>query len=210
MKMKSKLLLTIPCAAVTAIAPVCACGETPTSAEKMADAIFKPTDITSPVKLDKSFSDSLKAMTQEERNHELVYDLYKRFNQPYDGTAKTIKELYMDNTVGINTNINPNFYSLKFNDEGKLIANFLGSITFVFLKDYDDNHKVNDYFMFTYDIKNMTVVIDEDKCFLSYVDDGYIIGLEKIRSNGGEHMKDIKDITQPITGLPNNSKNWIK
>ncbi|MCQ2748276.1 MAG: hypothetical protein MJ223_03515 [Mycoplasmoidaceae bacterium] len=61
--------------------------------------------------------------------------------------------------------------------------------------------------MFTYDIKNIEVGIDETNRFLTYKDEGHIIGIEKIRSFDGEHMNSIETIDQPIESLPKNSKN---
>ncbi|MCQ2748275.1 MAG: hypothetical protein MJ223_03510 [Mycoplasmoidaceae bacterium] len=123
--MKKTLYLT-PCISLAAIAPICSCGPSTTSAEAIANAIFGSTDIT-PTTLSTSFADALKSMSSEERKNELVYDLFNRFNQPIDSLDKTIKQLYVDNVVGINTNINTNFFSLEFNQD-KLIANFLGSV----------------------------------------------------------------------------------
>ena len=97
-----------------------------------------------------------------------------------------------------------------------------GYVSFVFLQDFSDECKTNDYLMLTFDIKNIEVEIDDENCSFSYkssldaINDNEpipCIGFIKMRSNGGndENMLAISDIDTNIDGeaynIPKNSHN---
>lgn len=208
---RNKLLLITPCLALApAICTVSCGGQSP--AQKIANAIFGPLDLT-PTSLDKSFKDALKSLNQEELNNELVYDLYMgaNANNQIPELDKSIRDLYKENKVELKINITTS--ELKF-DNDNLKASFVGYVSFIFLQDINESFKENDYIMITYDFKNIIPNINDD--YLGYDGgDGYSIGFIKTRCDGGqhEHLKHIPSINKDsfeFSNIPHNSKNWVK
>ncbi len=218
---RSKLLLATPCVALATITPVCACSQT-TEAQNIVDAIFGPLDIKA--NEISSFETELKKLSSEELNNELVYDLFALAPLAAGSGADfvvTMKDLYKNETIGLQTNITKK--SLSFDKDKRLVATFLGYVSFVFLKDYtesDRKFKTNDYIMLTFDMVDLPVGIDETTCSLIYKDNleniETCIGFIKMRWEDGkeEHMVPIESINlSEIIGeitIPHNSKNWTK
>lgn len=226
---KIKFITLVPSVALATVTPICACSQT-NQAQDIVDAIFGPLDIKTPKNLPVagSFEKSLKTLNQEELNNELFYDLFGLYRfgvPPEEHTAEMsswieeIRYLYENGAIQIKTNITRN--SLAFDDKGDLCANFLGYVSFVFIKESSLDsleYKVNDYFMLTYDLFNIKVQINEENCTLIYKSswEGVCIGFIKTRFNGGieEHMAPIESMNiVPMiesSEIPHNSKNWTK
>lgn len=208
---RSKLAFLAPCLAVTSFAPVVVSCAGQSQAEKIVDAIFNPLDLKS-TPLTRTFKDSLKTLSQEELNNELVYDLFAIANEKWINDAK---DLYRSGDIQIQTNITK--ISLAFNNDN-LYASFLGYVSFVFTKDRElagESFKTNDYIMLTYDFLDLEVEIDsETECSLCYSytnEEGVCLGFAKIRNDGGqkERLHPIEQIkAYSTTPIPKNSKNW--
>lgn len=216
---RSKLLFLVPCLTTIASVPFASsCGKKEWTNEDIADAIFAPTHIQNPVKIT-SFIDEFKKLSLHEQQAELIYDLYGLVNEPIEDVneGKRFEDLYKNNTVGITSNITRCSLEVK---DGKLIANFLGYINFVFLKDYSESEKKGDYLMITYDIYNLEVT--ETNCGLMFIDpkwgpEGepeFVIGFikMKISVDDEEHMIPIPSVNTAVYttyNCPTNSHNWV-
>ena len=128
-------LITLP----VVLASTISCSPIESEAEKIAKAIFNPAKLD-PVETDKTFINNLKSLSSDELNSELIYDLFDFANTDTTYVGKTISQLYEDGTVAIKTNISK--CNLRFDNE-KLLADFLGYVSFVFIKQYKENLKAN-------------------------------------------------------------------
>lgn len=207
---KIQLLLLTPCVSLTAIATSCSCNNRNKTAEEIADAIFGPTDLDQ-TKLTTTFIQAIKDMSGNERKDELIYDIYKNCNLPLEFNAdSSLKDLYKNNTVEIQTNITK--CSIDFEND-KPYATYLGYVSFVFLKDYDEHLKKDDYIMITLDFKNIELQVNEEDCYLYYeTQGGQTLGFTKVRYDGGQHesLYNYSPVVGPDLGIPTNSKNWVK
>ncbi|MCQ3907758.1 MAG: hypothetical protein MJ219_03335 [Mycoplasmoidaceae bacterium] len=69
----------------------------------------------------------------------------------------SLTDLYKNNTVEIVTNITKcSLNVIEKQNTKELQSTFLGYVSFVFVKDYNDSFKKNDYVMITYDIDRFT------------------------------------------------------
>lgn len=217
MKMKKINLLTLlPLTAIATIAPVCACSNEKSTAEKIADAIFDPVEHKVPAQKTKNFKSVLQGFTQEERKNELIYDLFGSCNEPnsFGLTGNSIKELYSENKVAIQSLVT------KCSMDEDLKCNFLGYVSFIFtkeceFKDLGIKYEENDYIQVTYNLSGISPRIDPD-CSLAYSDPltdlPTCIGFIKQRYEGGkEKMYFIKEIdtSSYTTSKVFNSKNYI-
>lgn len=189
---RSKLLLPLlsSLSIVPCITTITSCNDN-IGAKNVADAIFKTKDAQNTT----NFTNSLKSLSEDDRKREIVYDLFGSFNLKgkYSlATSESIADLYKSETVGIKVNITK--AELNFSTDGNdLLANFLGYVSFVFLKDHEP-YKTNDYVMLTFDIDNQKVSIDNNNCSLKYeINDKTIqqscIGFAKVRKQSKEVMQ---------------------
>lgn len=211
---KSKLLLLTPIAALAAAIPSAAsCSKQGWTADDVASAIMDPVNLPEAVPPKDTFIESIGTLNERDKQKELIYEMFSLFTNEVDlavdTSNKTFAELYKDNIVEMVTNISKCSLEIIENQNTKQIqSTFLGYVSFVFIKDYNDSFKKNDYVMYTIDIDR--VIPETESWGTEYSIDDYDIGIRKIRSNGYEYLDHIEVVWTSGENFPPNSHNWKK
>lgn len=208
---KSKLLFLTPCVALATITPIVSCQASKSEAEKIADAIFDPSEKQASKMPKTTIIESVASLSQEDQQKEIIYDLCSTANNQ----KHNFKQMYKDNDVALATNITK--CSMKY-ENNKLYATFLGYVSFVFQNEKiieDKQFKLNDYIMYTFDFKDIEITQGENPYSLKYqAEADASLGFAKIRWNGGsqEALYDLTGMIDTSTyseiSWPVNSNNW--
>lgn len=210
---KSKLLFLLPAATIVATIPsVTSCGKQGWTAEDVAHAIMDPLDLEQSNPPKDTLIESIETLSERDRQKELIYDLYSEWmNLPSEKLSNSsLTDLYKNNTVEIVTNITKcSLNVIEKQNTKELQSTFLGYVSFVFVKDYNDSFKKNDYVMITYDIDRFTPEPLHDWA-IKFSPADYDLGIVKYRNNGYEKLFHIDYVSTYEDGIKPNSHNWKK
>lgn len=230
MKRSRLLIPTIP---LVMAMPLISCGGSgPSPAERVAEAIYKPTEIEGSVTPKPTFKDELAEMSQEDIENEVLYDLFGFFNlnnwMDLQDDKSFISLYRKDNpAVALQASL-PRFEienKLK-DEEHALIVTVYGFVTMAFLTDYvveegDETKTIyekGDFVQITYSMWNTEVTIDNSNCSLTYSPknknpDACIGIIQQMKVGEGNiyYIKSLNTYTEykaKQTNLPSNSKNF--